>query len=141
MRVSVNILLVSDRTSLKCGIALKIEWLKSRRRVLGWSEECELLSAEMRRSLRFLQHKAKVWDQRQDSRQTTSESLNEGLRAYAHRQSELQTQLAISFAKNYDDALKRSETSSSTIRDSGETSDVDDEDDEEDDDVMDFVDT
>lgn len=87
----------------------------------------------MRRALRFLQHKASLWDHRKTFRPTPSETLNEGLCAYAHRQSELQTRLAASFACDFADALKPANSGTSTTAAAGDMRDSDGNDDDDDD--------
>lgn len=85
--------------------ALKVEWLQSRRRVAGWTEECALVSVEMRRAIRYLEAKSAVWIERQSSRSTLSVNLGEGIRAYALRQAALQQELLGSFARDFEEAI------------------------------------
>lgn len=71
----------------------------------GWSEECLQLATEMSRSLRFLTATSDLWITRMTSRSTESGTLNEGLSAYAHRQSIIQNSLAVAFACDFEEAL------------------------------------
>lgn len=71
----------------------------------GWTEDCELTSVEMGRAMRYLEAKSATWIGQQSSRSVLSESLGEGLRAYALRQAALQQALLDSFCRDFDAAL------------------------------------
>lgn len=98
--------LLSDSLITSHLIAMKVEWLKSRRRWGGWKEACELLSVEMGRALRFLEAKSSFWKSRQLLRSTPSATLNEGIRAYALRQADLQEAFTEAFAGDFEKALE-----------------------------------
>lgn len=62
----------------------------------------------MARAILYLEAKANHWLSRQSSRTSASESLKDGLRAYALRQAALQRAFLISFAEDFDTALQPS---------------------------------
>ncbi|KAF8199479.1 hypothetical protein BJ912DRAFT_844731 [Pholiota molesta] len=76
---------------------LRSEWAKSRSRVNRSTEEVLLLKEEMRRTLEFLEWKAKWWIGRPSLRTGLSKELAEGLNVYALNQASLQRSLAQEF--------------------------------------------
>ncbi|KAG6913061.1 hypothetical protein DXG01_009990 [Tephrocybe rancida] len=74
--------------SLHTGI--RLEWVKARARAERWREEVMLIDEEMRRTLEFTSWKARWWIEQVKSRITDSETLNEGLRAYAAEQADVE---------------------------------------------------
>lgn len=92
----------------------------------AWTEECEQLAEEMLRCLRFLKAKSDLWTARKTTRVTNSEPLDEGLSAYAQHQSTLQNDLAIAFARDFEDALLP-ETKPSLDQDADDDDDGDDD--------------
>ncbi|KAF8908397.1 hypothetical protein CPB85DRAFT_1253923, partial [Mucidula mucida] len=73
---------------------LKIEWCKSRARMLRWREEVELLLEEMRCVVAFAQWKSAWWRQRVDSLPNASPHLQEGVSARALACSDRELSLA-----------------------------------------------
>ncbi|KAK6988879.1 CxC2 domain-containing protein [Favolaschia claudopus] len=118
--------------------ALRIEWAKTRARAMRWTEEVDLLEEEMRRVLEFQKWKAEWWAALADQRQTVVASdsiLNEGLTAYARRQSQIQLDLRARFQGNWRDIpayIQMGRDSVTTIpeeeEDGGEDEDEEDED-------------
>lgn len=76
---------------------VRLEWCKARARKHRWSEEVELLLEEMRRVLVFLKWQAAWWKGRKTLRMVDSMPTQEGLTAYACRQSALRDSLTASF--------------------------------------------
>jgi len=78
---------------------LRSEWAKSRARAARAQEEVMLLNEEMRRTLESLSWEAEDWKTRAVKRteQVLEAGLKDGLRAYAMRQSNIQTSLATHF--------------------------------------------
>ncbi|KAG6819394.1 hypothetical protein H0H93_012241 [Arthromyces matolae] len=69
---------------------IRLEWLKARARAQRWKEEVKLVDEEMRRVLQYTEWKGTWWDGRASCRNTSSPSLNEGLRAYAKEQASIE---------------------------------------------------
>jgi len=87
---------------------LRSEWAKSRARAERGREEVLLIKEEMRRTLESLTWEAEEWKKRALKRteQVKLESgLKEGLHAYALRQSDIQTHLAVHFRSLWDSPL------------------------------------
>ncbi|KAL5476488.1 hypothetical protein ACEPAI_3345 [Sanghuangporus weigelae] len=99
----------SDGSLPELGEHLRCEWAKLRAKRDRWREEIELVMEEMRRTLVFLIWKAKQWDQRVKSSDFGSKELNEGLRAYATKQADIQQNLAICFFRLWYPTLGRLE--------------------------------
>lgn len=74
------------------GIALRIEWCKSRARAMRFTEEVQLLQEEMMRVLRFFRWQESWWRSNGpliESKKDISNMRAEGLHAYAERQAAL----------------------------------------------------
>jgi hypothetical protein len=101
---------------------LKSEWCKSRACSMRSREEVAKVRESMRRSVRFLEWKARWWRDRASLRARLSQGLAEGLAAYAEDQATLQDQLRESFVRLWEqplDAAKReAETSNCGLDDS-----------------------
>uniref|UniRef100_A0A8H8CGI7 Uncharacterized protein n=1 Tax=Psilocybe cubensis TaxID=181762 RepID=A0A8H8CGI7_PSICU len=78
---------------------LRVEWAKSRARVMRAKEEVLLLKEEMRRMLMFLKHRSAWWVERQSALPGTRKDLAEGISAFAKSQAEIQTSLANHFQR------------------------------------------
>ncbi|TDL25097.1 hypothetical protein BD410DRAFT_717811, partial [Rickenella mellea] len=78
--------------------AMRVEWAKSWARAERWREEVILVTEEMRRTLAFLEWRAKWWESQVDSRMETVD-VKSGLRAYAMKQAAVQRDLAKRFAR------------------------------------------
>ena len=76
---------------------LRSEWAKSRARANRCKEEVLLLKEEMRRVLVFLEWKSEWWLQWQGLRKGLPQDLDEGLKAFALGQADLQKRLASHF--------------------------------------------
>ncbi len=63
--------------------SLRVEWLKSRARVMRWAEECKLIPEEMRRVLASHAYEENAWFSRATMRSLVDDRLREGLVAYA----------------------------------------------------------
>ncbi|SJL18909.1 uncharacterized protein ARMOST_22511 [Armillaria ostoyae] len=77
--------------------AARGEWLKSRARVLRWSEEKGLLQEEMRRVRVSLEYRAKCWERRRIPWEGCDVALGEGVTAYADLQASRQRHLSVAF--------------------------------------------
>ncbi|SJL02578.1 uncharacterized protein ARMOST_05909 [Armillaria ostoyae] len=78
--------------------AARAEWLKSRARVLRWSEELQLVEEEMRRVQVSLSRKADWWEERRGGWQPLAPEFLEGIAAYADKQAALIRRLVVSFS-------------------------------------------
>ncbi|KAG1721611.1 hypothetical protein EDB19DRAFT_1646367 [Suillus lakei] len=76
---------------------VQLEWCKARACAHRWSEEVELLLEEMRRVLVFLKWQGAWWKERTALRMLDSAPAQEGLTAYACRQSTLHESLVAEF--------------------------------------------
>ncbi|KAG6905388.1 hypothetical protein DXG01_003029 [Tephrocybe rancida] len=74
--------------SLHAGI--RLEWVTARVQAERWWEEVMLIDEKMRRTLEFTVWKAQWWIEQGTSRITSSETLNEGLHAYAAEQAHVE---------------------------------------------------
>ncbi|KAI1796696.1 hypothetical protein LXA43DRAFT_1057566 [Ganoderma leucocontextum] len=66
--------------------SLRIEWCKSRARMLRWREQCKLLQEEMRRVIAFHGWKAEWWEDYVGRNYQEQPEYLEGANAYAYRQ-------------------------------------------------------
>ncbi|KAG2125464.1 hypothetical protein DEU56DRAFT_873093 [Suillus clintonianus] len=82
---------------------VRLEWCKARARAHRWSEEVELLLEEMRRVLVFLRWQGSWWKERVTLRTLNSAPAQEGLSAYACRQSALRVLLIAKFQRLWSD--------------------------------------
>jgi hypothetical protein len=73
---------------------------------MRWSEEVVLLQEEMRRVLAFLRWQGHWWNEQQSRYSNLPTAAEEGMRAYALRQSELRRSLGLSFGEHWKDAPK-----------------------------------
>ncbi|TDL14368.1 hypothetical protein BD410DRAFT_734211 [Rickenella mellea] len=78
---------------------MRVEYCKARARAIRWEEEVELVVEEMRRTIAFLEWRARWWRSLIGQRTDVSPSLASGLVAYALKQSHIQMQLAQHFSK------------------------------------------
>ncbi|KLO04642.1 hypothetical protein SCHPADRAFT_840402, partial [Schizopora paradoxa] len=89
---------VDDDTAERYGESVRVEWSKSKARVMRWGEECHLIVEEMRRVLVSLESKAVEWDTRRSSRVAQSADVQDGLAAYAAKQAYHLRELRLRFA-------------------------------------------
>ena len=95
---------------------MRVQWTTSQARLERWTEEVELLQAEMRRVVTFLEWKARDWWAKQDVRSaTTSPSIQSGLKAYARKQATIYHDLTVSFLSLWFPALDKSHLESSWV--------------------------
>ncbi|KAL4259306.1 CxC2-like cysteine cluster KDZ transposase-associated domain-containing protein [Pleurotus pulmonarius] len=80
------------------GEALRVEWAKSHARAARWDEEVSLVLEEMRRVAVYLDWKAQWWRTRREQRSGASSELQEGINAYASRQSKMLSVMRAQFA-------------------------------------------
>jgi len=118
---------------------LRSEWAKSRARANRCKEEVLLLKEEMRRVLVFLEWKSKWWLERQDLREGLAPEVDEGMRAFAIGQANLQRNLSTHFRDIWKGPLSDDKTPENldipdndvdNIEDDGEDDDSDEEDNE-----------
>jgi hypothetical protein len=87
--------------------ALRYEWVRMRARRDCWQEEVSLLLEEMRRSVVFLQWKARQWLDRSNPQSVTDITLQSGLSAYALRQAHILNSLAQSYHTEWNALIKQ----------------------------------
>ncbi|KAG6849154.1 hypothetical protein H0H93_010910 [Arthromyces matolae] len=79
--------------------ALRIEWCRSRARMMRWSEEVELLQEEMRRILEFLLWDGNRWISRVSAHTEGDTLVQEGRAAYAQSQAAVRFDLRQKFER------------------------------------------
>ncbi|KAK7019233.1 hypothetical protein VNI00_018133 [Paramarasmius palmivorus] len=82
---------------------LRSEWCKSRSRQLRAREEILLVVEEMRRTLEYLEWRAKEWESHIHSQKEPTSALEEGRRAFVVAQAAIQRDLKAKFQKMFDD--------------------------------------
>ncbi|KAH9475462.1 hypothetical protein JR316_0012573 [Psilocybe cubensis] len=93
---------------------LRVEWARSRARVMRAKEEVSMLKEEMRRTLVFLDWKAVWWRERKNAISNASSDRLEAISAFAIVQADLQDSLAEHFRN-----LWRSPLQEATLRAAG----------------------
>lgn len=100
---------------------MRVEWAKADARVSRWVEEKSLVMEEMRRTLCYLDWKARWWEELSPpwmkdlfdvSRPKSGADFNlfqEGLKAYAEKQADIQRALANKFTTKWNLVLSRHE--------------------------------
>lgn len=79
---------------------MRVEWARTLARADRWAEEVKLLVAEMERTLKFLEWKARWWLTQKGLRRAALE-ITHGLNAYANSQAAVYNTLASSFARRW----------------------------------------
>jgi hypothetical protein len=87
--------------------SLRAEWAKMKARQDRWDEEYKLVQEEMRRTVVYLEWKARWWRQQAARRSVDDESLSQGLYACAERQAHQLDMLAASCVKEWVPLLKQ----------------------------------
>jgi hypothetical protein len=80
---------------------LRVEWAKSKAHIDHWSEDVTLVVEEMCQVLVFMDWKAGWWAKLADAQTGVSMELEEGLRAYAAKQSAISKELVRCFADQW----------------------------------------
>ena len=114
---------------------LRSEWAKSRARANRAEEEVLLVREEMRRTLEFLNWKARWWEERGKLRTPSDKDCLEGLQAYSMEQAALHQQLHTSFKAIWRQPLEDAEDEEGEVVDGegGGGNDGDEDEDAEDD--------
>ncbi|KAK7035315.1 hypothetical protein VNI00_012082 [Paramarasmius palmivorus] len=86
---------------------LRSEWCKARARAMRAWEELMLVREEMRRTLEYLDWRAREWDQCAQVELTGGVAEREGQRAFALRQAKIQRSLKASFEKKWGRLMPR----------------------------------
>jgi hypothetical protein len=86
--------------------SLRAEWAKMKARQDRWDEEYKLVQEEMRRTVVYLEWKARWWRQQAARRSVEDESISQGLYACAERQAHQLDMLASSCVKKWVPLLK-----------------------------------
>ena len=84
---------------------LRAEWAKAQERAKHFEEEVELIVEEMRRTLGFLEWKAKEWKSFATSLPSGASAIDtatsDGVTAYANKQADIQLKLATTFIDDW----------------------------------------
>ena len=84
---------------------LRAEWAKAQERAKRFEEEVELIVEEMRRTLGFLEWKAKEWKSFATSLPSGASAIDtatsDGVTAYANKQADIQLKLAATFIDDW----------------------------------------
>ncbi|KAJ7435372.1 hypothetical protein B0H11DRAFT_1756196, partial [Mycena galericulata] len=81
--------------------SIRVEWARARARKIRWEEEVLTLREEMRRVLRMLRWLATWWRDGADARTDVCPDIAAGLRAYALKQADWHTRLAVFFEEKW----------------------------------------
>ena len=73
---------------------MRVEWAKSRARMLRWKEEELLVQEEMRRVIEYLTWKAEWWHEHRSLRTDADPLLLSGISGYANKQASICLQIA-----------------------------------------------
>jgi hypothetical protein len=88
-----------------------VDWAKARERAKRFEEEVELCVEEMRRTLLFFSWKASEWERRAELRANSDkpprDDVQQGLRAYAYRQSAMFREMAKVFVSDWHGCLEK----------------------------------
>lgn len=74
--------------------SMRVEWAKSRARMMRWKEEELLIQEEMRRVLAYLASRAEWWRERSSLRTNGEPSILSGVSGYAYKQADVCTRIA-----------------------------------------------
>jgi hypothetical protein len=74
--------------------SMRVEWAKSRARMMRWKEELLLVQEEMRRVLVYLRWRADWWQGQSSLRIHNDESIVSGISGYAHKQAAICSHMA-----------------------------------------------
>jgi hypothetical protein len=86
---------------------MRVEWTKSRARMMRWKEEHALIQEEMRRVLVWLEWKATWWENQASLRQNSDCTILAGILAYSHKQAYISRQIAQRCAAEWLPLLKQ----------------------------------
>ena len=92
-------------TEIWCFTAIMVKWAKVCARHLRWWEEIHLLKEEMRHVWQSLEWKASWWEEQQLGWEGLDGAGQEGIRAYAVRQANMQRALHARFCRLWDRPL------------------------------------
>ena len=84
----------SDPNDEEFNDSMRVEWVKSRARMMRWKEELLLVQEEMRRVLVYLKWRADWWWERTSLRLHSDESIVSGISGYAHKQAAICSRMA-----------------------------------------------
>ncbi|KAF8978718.1 hypothetical protein BDQ17DRAFT_1338614 [Cyathus striatus] len=106
-----------------------------------WNEELQILMEEMRRVVKFCEWKSEWWMMKANERSVKNDTVQQGLVAYAYKQSELANDLATSCAHTWLPLLKKNGTIPTWAKEyqGGENDMEIEEDEEEDEDEDDII--
>lgn len=76
------------------GDDMRVEWAKSRARLMRWKEEVQLLQEEMRRVIAWYEWKATWWENKASERVDGDEDILRGVVAYSHKQADIVRRMA-----------------------------------------------
>ena len=86
--------------------SMRVEWAKSRARMMRWKEELLIVQEEMRRVLVYLRWRAEWWRERSSLRSHADSSIVSGISGYAHKQAAICSQMAEQCASHWLPYLK-----------------------------------
>ncbi|KJA16799.1 hypothetical protein HYPSUDRAFT_71075 [Hypholoma sublateritium FD-334 SS-4] len=123
--------------------SMRVEWAKTRARVMRWQEEYQIVPEEMRRVLAWYEWKAEWWEMQAGRRKEGDQSILIGVSAYAHKQAHIVRRMAARCAADWLPILTKLGitpcwASRYPVEPSPEGSDEESDDDDDDDDDEDF---
>ena len=86
---------------------MRVEWVKTRARMMRWQEEYLLIQEEMRRTLAWFEWKAGWWETQSTLREVGDPSILAGVSAYAYKQADVTRRMAARCARHWLPVLKK----------------------------------
>jgi len=88
--------------------SMRVEWAKSRARMMRWGEEYKLVQEEMRCVVTYFEFKAIEWEESAKKRTDGNPSVLNGVSAYAHKQAYIAREMAARCAEDWLPELTKS---------------------------------
>jgi len=96
-----------SQTEAEFNASMKVEWAKTRARMMRWKEEYMIVQEEMRRVLAWFEWKALWWEKQTIGRATGQPDVLHGASAYAHKQAHIVRCMALRCAVDWLPALRK----------------------------------
>jgi len=97
----------NEQDEVEFNESMRVEWAKSRARMMRWGEEYQLIQEEMRRVVTYFEFKALEWEEWAKLRMQGNPSILNGVSAYAHKQAYILREMAERCAEDWLPELKK----------------------------------